>query len=253
LKLLADVGLLGLPNAGKSTFIRSISAAKPKVADYPFTTLEPNLGVVRAGTDASFVVADVPGLIRGAAEGAGLGVQFLRHLSRTRTLLHLIEVAPMDGSDPLDNALALETELRRYSPALAERPLWRVLTKIDMLPEADREPLLQAFARQWPDERLWQVSAVSGEGLEVLVNALAQATEELRLALTEDEAVREAESALQQRIADEVWEQALAARPIKPSPAERAAAAAEDDEHEVEVDHEVEVVYVRDDGQHDER
>ena len=241
LKLLADVGLLGLPNAGKSTFIRSISAAKPKVADYPFTTLIPNLGVVRAGTDASFVVADVPGLIRGAADGAGLGSQFLRHLSRTRILLHLIEGAPLDASDPVDNAAALEAELTAYSPALGERPVWRVLSKIDLLTQEQRDALVAQFSQRWPGEPLWQVSAVSNEGLEPLVGKLAEAIAEHRQQLLEDEARRDAEAELESRIADEVWQQAVRVRPIRNVPEPDSDSAADDD-------HEVEVIYVRDDG-----
>lgn len=241
LKLLADVGLLGLPNAGKSTFIRSVSAAKPKVADYPFTTLIPNLGVVRAGTDSSFVVADVPGLIRGAAEGAGLGSQFLRHLSRTRVLLHLIEGLPLDASDPVDNAEALEAELAAYSPALGERPIWRVLTKTDLLTDAARRELAERFTNRWPGEDLWHVSAISGAGLEPLVARLAETIASYRQQLTEDQAQQEAESQLEARIAEEVWQQAVRARPIRNVP-EPEAAVDEDD------DHDVEVVYVRDDG-----
>ncbi len=134
LKLLADVGLLGLPNAGKSTFIRAVSHARPKVADYPFTTLHPNLGVVRVDVNRSFVIADIPGLIEGAAEGAGLGIQFLRHLMRTRVLLHLIDVAPLDGADPVIAAHTIMKELKKYSPELAAKERWLVLNKIDLLP-----------------------------------------------------------------------------------------------------------------------
>lgn len=135
LLLLADVGLLGLPNAGKSTLIRSVSAAKPKVADYPFTTLVPNLGVVRLDTQRSFVIADIPGLIEGAAEGAGLGTQFLKHLERCRILLHVIDVLPADGSDPLDNARTIISELEQHSPELAGKPRWIVFNKLDLLLE----------------------------------------------------------------------------------------------------------------------
>lgn len=144
LKLLADVGLLGLPNAGKSTFIRAVSSATPKVADYPFTTLYPNLGVVKVDYERSFVIADVPGLIEGAAEGAGLGIQFLKHLSRTRLLLHLVDVAPYDQTDPVDNVRKIERELEQYSDALAGQPRWLVLNKIDLLPEEEREARCQA-------------------------------------------------------------------------------------------------------------
>jgi GTP-binding protein len=135
LKLMADVGLLGLPNAGKSTFIRAVSAARPKVADYPFTTLIPNLGVVSIEPHRSFVVADVPGLIEGASQGAGLGFRFLRHLTRTRLLLHLVDVAPLDHSDPVDAARVIIDELEQFSPTLAARPRWLVLNKIDLLPD----------------------------------------------------------------------------------------------------------------------
>ncbi len=132
LKLLADIGLLGLPNAGKSTFIRSVSSARPKVADYPFTTLYPNLGVVSVSPHRSFVLADIPGLIEGAAEGAGLGIQFLKHLQRTRVLLHIIDIAPLDDSDPVAGAKQIVKELEKFSPDLAEKPRWLVLNKIDL-------------------------------------------------------------------------------------------------------------------------
>src|SRR5438034_937560 len=139
LKVLADVGLLGLPNAGKSTFIRAVSAARPKVADYPFTTLQPHLGVVRAGIDRSFVIADIPGLIEGAAEGAGLGHQFLRHLQRTRLLLHLVDIAPLDESaDPAADARAIALELKKYDPALYRKPRWLLFNKIDAVDDADQ-------------------------------------------------------------------------------------------------------------------
>ena len=140
LKVLADVGLLGMPNAGKSTLIAAISNARPKIADYPFTTLHPNLGVVRVGAGKSFVVADIPGLIEGAAEGAGLGIRFLRHLQRTRLLLHLVDMAPVDpDADPAHDARAILRELRKYDPELAARPRWLVLNKIDMIPPEERE------------------------------------------------------------------------------------------------------------------
>src|SRR5207237_10038204 len=134
LKVLADVGLRGMPNAGKSTLIRAVSAARPKVADYPFTTLAPNLGVVRVDENRSFVVADIPGLIDGAADGAGLGHQFLRHLQRNRLLLHLIDIAPLDGtSDPVADARAIVKELKRYDPALFDKPRWLVLNNLDLV------------------------------------------------------------------------------------------------------------------------
>jgi GTP-binding protein len=160
LMLLADVGLLGLPNAGKSTFIRAVSAAKPKVADYPFTTLVPNLGVVRMDSQESFVIADIPGLIEGAAEGAGLGIQFLRHLERCRVLLHMVDLMPVDGSDPVENARAIINELEKYSPKLAAKPRWLVFNKIDLLmPEEAAELTAKiAEALDWQGD-FFQISA----------------------------------------------------------------------------------------------
>ncbi|MFN2332717.1 MAG: Obg family GTPase CgtA, partial [Halomonas sp.] len=145
MKVMADVGLLGMPNAGKSTFIRSVSAARPKVADYPFTTLVPNLGVVSVQAHQSFVIADIPGLIEGAAEGAGLGIRFLKHLVRTRLLLHLVDVAPYDGSSPVESVRAIEHELEKFSETLASRERWLVLNKVDMVSEEDRDAHCQTI------------------------------------------------------------------------------------------------------------
>ena len=162
LKLLADVGLLGFPNAGKSTFIRAVSAATPRVADYPFTTLHPNLGVVSLGTDQSFVIADIPGLIEGAADGAGLGIQFLRHVSRTRLLLHLVDIAPLDGTDPAEQVRAIEQELLKFDPELLERPRWLVLNKADVLPEEERDARAAAIVQQLGWTQPWfLVSAIA--------------------------------------------------------------------------------------------
>ena len=175
LKLLADVGLVGLPNAGKSTFVRAVSAARPKVADYPFTTLYPHLGVVRVGQGASFVVADIPGLIEGAAEGAGLGTRFLRHLARTRLLLHLIDVAPAgDTGDAAADARAVVRELEKYDEALARRERWLVINKIDLLDDAAREARCKAIvdAMQWQGP-VFRISAASGEGCEALCREIA--------------------------------------------------------------------------------
>ena len=166
LRVLADVGLLGLPNSGKSTFIRAVSSARPKVADYPFTTLHPNLGVVRVDMHRSFVIADVPGLIEGAAEGAGLGHRFLRHLSRTQLLLHIVDVAPFDpGSDPVRDARAIIAELKKYDSALYRKPRWLVFNKIDLLAPAQRERLIVELVRRlrWKGPR-YAVSALTGEG-----------------------------------------------------------------------------------------
>lgn len=173
LKILADVGLLGLPNAGKSTFIRAVSAAKPKVADYPFTTLHPNLGVVRVADHRSFVIADIPGLIEGAAEGAGLGIQFLKHLERTHILLHLVDIIPPDESDPVESARAIVKELQHYSAELAAKPRWLVLNKVDLLsPEEARDRCDDIVRRlQWTG-KVFYVSALKHEGTQDICYAL---------------------------------------------------------------------------------
>ena len=174
LRVLADVGLLGLPNAGKSTLIASISNARPKIADYPFTTLHPNLGVVRVGPERSFVVADLPGLIEGAADGAGLGHLFLRHLQRTRLLLHVVDMAPFEeGADPVAQAKSIIKELRRYDESLYTKPRWLVLNKLDMVPAEQREALVKDFVRRmrWKGP-VFQISALAREGLDPLVQAI---------------------------------------------------------------------------------
>ncbi len=172
LRLLADVGLLGLPNAGKSTFIRAVSSARPKVADYPFTTLNPSLGVVRVGHDASFVIADIPGLIEGAAEGAGLGHRFLRHLTRTRLLLHLIDVAPAaEDADPARDARAIAAELRKYDDSLYRKPRWLVFNKIDLAPDADARVRRILRSLRWKGPS-FQVSAATGAGCREVCRAV---------------------------------------------------------------------------------
>ncbi|MFC3123306.1 Obg family GTPase CgtA [Agaribacter flavus] len=175
LMLLADVGLLGLPNAGKSTFIRSVSAAKPKVADYPFTTLVPNLGVVRLDAQASFVIADIPGLIEGASDGAGLGIQFLKHLERCRVLLHLVDVMPVDGSDPVENALTIINELDQYSPKLAAKPRWLVFNKVDLLLEEEADALCAGIAEKlgWEGD-YYQMSAFHKMGSQEICQELME-------------------------------------------------------------------------------
>ena len=171
LRVLADVGLLGLPNAGKSTFIRAVSSARPKVADYPFTTLSPSLGVVRIAHDASFVVADIPGLIEGAAEGAGLGHQFLRHLSRTRLLLHLVDLLPPQAdADPARDIRALANELRKYDPALYNKPRWLVFNKTDLVPDADARARAIVRALRWKAP-WYRMSALTGKGCRELCAA----------------------------------------------------------------------------------
>ena len=184
LKVLADVGLLGMPNAGKSTLITAMSQAKPRIADYPFTTLHPNLGVVRVGRLQSFVMADIPGLIEGASEGAGLGIQFLRHLQRTGLLLHLVDIAPVDPDEkPADNVRAIAAELENYAEDLATKPRWLVINKIDLLDDRRRaearETLLDEL--QW-DGEVFEVSAATGEGTEELAQAIMRELE------TEDDA-----------------------------------------------------------------
>ncbi|MBA3997227.1 MAG: GTPase ObgE [Candidatus Accumulibacter sp.] len=181
LRVLADVGLLGQPNAGKSTFIRAVSAARPKVADYPFTTLHPNLGVVRVSDTKSFVIADIPGLIEGAADGAGLGIRFLKHLARTRVLLHIVDLAPFDPeADPARDARAIVGELEKYSPELAEKPRWLVLNKLDLIPEEEREQrvadFLQAYGHTGP---CYRISAINGDGCRELVYKLQEALDQL--------------------------------------------------------------------------
>lgn len=176
LKLLADVGLLGLPNAGKSTLISTVSSARPKVANYPFTTLHPNLGVVRVGQLQSFVMADIPGLIEGAADGAGLGIQFLKHLSRTSLLLHVVDIAPLDESeDPVASVRIIEQELANYAQELAERPRWLVLNKVDLLAESEREAHCQAIVERlnW-QEPVFMISAATANGTQALCYQIMQ-------------------------------------------------------------------------------
>ena len=182
LKVLADVGLLGMPNAGKSTLITAVSNARPKIADYPFTTLHPNLGVVRVGSERSFVIADIPGLIEGAAEGAGLGHRFLRHLQRTGVLLHLVDLAPFDENvDPVADANAIVNELRKYDEALVEKPRWLVLNKVDMIPEEDRKKVVADFVKKfkWTGP-VFEISALTGMGCEKLCYALQDYLDSVR-------------------------------------------------------------------------
>ena len=176
LKVLADVGLLGMPNAGKSTFIAAVSNARPKIADYPFTTLYPNLGVVRVGPEQSFVVADIPGLIEGASEGAGLGHQFLRHLQRTRLLLHVVDMAPFDDAvDPVAQAKAIVAELKKYDEGLHGKPRWLVLNKLDMVPAEERAVRVKDFVKRfkWKGP-VFEISALTREGCDPLVKAIFQ-------------------------------------------------------------------------------
>ncbi|MBQ0720544.1 MAG: Obg family GTPase CgtA [Gammaproteobacteria bacterium] len=242
LKLLADVGLLGLPNAGKSTLIRSVSAATPKVADYPFTTLVPNLGVVTLQKYRSFVIADVPGLVEGAASGAGLGIRFLKHLTRTRFLLHMVDMLPVDGSDPLENALTIHRELSRFSPTLANRPRWLVLNKMDLLPAEDREAICQKLV----DELEWQgpvffVSALTKEGTDKLCNAICDFLDDCRTREAEFPEVAQAERDMQTCMQLEAREQIEKLRLERQQ--EKTAVQELDEEDDEDDDHEVEVVY----------
>lgn len=234
LKVLADVGLLGLPNAGKSTLIRAVSAAKPKVADYPFTTLVPNLGVVKVDRLRSFVMADIPGLIEGAAEGAGLGIRFLKHLARTRLLLHLVDIAPWDGSDPVDNVDAIAGELQLFSPALAARERWLVLNKLDMLTpeegEARCKEIVAALDWQGP---VFQISAATGAGTESLVQAIMNHIEDVNERLASDPEFAEQEAAAQARLEEEAR---LKVQEVK---SQRKSKKDDDDDD----DHDVDVVY----------
>lgn len=184
LKVLADVGLLGYPNAGKSTFITAVSNARPKIADYPFTTMSPHLGVVRIEQENSFVIADIPGLIEGAAKGAGLGHEFLRHLERTKLLLHIIDVMPFDGEDPIEKAHALVRELGKYSDTLLAKPRWVVVNKLDLVPAEDREELVKKLHDALcPDGRpFFAISAATREGTKEVVMAIAQFLDEQRRA-----------------------------------------------------------------------
>ena len=239
LKVLADVGLLGLPNAGKSTFIRAVSAARPKVADYPFTTLVPNLGVVKTQKYRSFVIADVPGLVEGAAEGAGLGIRFLKHLTRTRLLLHLVDMVPTDGADPAGNVDIIENELDQFSPTLWGRERWLVLNKIDLLPEEEREERCREVVEklQW-EGPVYQVSAVGSVGTEKLCWDIMDHLEACWEAERDDPEVAEQERELQSRMQREARDriEALRRRP-------KSTGLDDDDDFDDDDDHDVEIIY----------
>lgn len=249
LKVLADVGLLGLPNAGKSTFIRAVSAAKPKVADYPFTTLVPNLGVVDVDRHRSFVMADIPGLIEGAAEGAGLGIRFLKHLARTRFLLHLVDIAPIDGSDPVENIKAISLELEKFSPALAKLPRWLVLNKIDLaLPEE-----VELIEQDIIDRLAWQghvfkTSGLTRDGAMQVCYKLMEAIEEQRQLEVENPEFAEAEAEKRRLLEEETRQQIqnLRAQQRAQYLANKEAGFDDDDEEwDDDDDGEMEVIYQR--------
>ncbi|EJO34733.1 MULTISPECIES: Obg family GTPase CgtA [Acinetobacter] len=247
LKVLADVGLLGMPNAGKSTFIRAVSAAKPKVADYPFTTMVPNLGVVDADRHRSFVMADIPGLIEGAAEGAGLGIRFLKHLARTRILLHIVDVQPIDGSDPVHNAQAILRELEKFSPTLAQLPVVLVLNKLDQLPEDSREEWCEHILNElnW-DGPVFKTSGLLSEGTKDVVYYLMDQIEQQREREIEDPEYAAQVKAFREQLEAETREQTIAAKEAyRAMRRAQRLADHEDDEDFDDDDDEVEVIYVR--------
>lgn len=241
LKVIADVGLLGMPNAGKSTFIRSVSQAKPKVADYPFTTLVPNLGVVAVDRHRGFVIADIPGLIEGAAEGAGLGIRFLKHLARCRILLHLVDVAPYDGTDPVDSARAIIKELEMFSSALANRDRWLVLNKVDLLPEDQRERVCQRIIDElnW-EGPVYQTSAIASQGTSELCGNIMTFIEERSLDEKQNEDLAKEEE--QHREQMELEARARMKELAEERKARRAAKKTADDDDDDD-DYDVEVVY----------
>ncbi|XZT42925.1 Obg family GTPase CgtA [Acinetobacter baumannii] len=251
LKVLADVGLLGMPNAGKSTFIRAVSAAKPKVADYPFTTMVPNLGVVDADRHRSFVMADIPGLIEGAAEGAGLGIRFLKHLARTRILLHIIDVQPIDGSDPAHNAKAIMNELAKFSPTLAKLPIVLVLNKLDQIAEESREEWCQHILDelQWTGP-VFKTSGLLEEGTKEVVYYLMDQIEQQREREVEDPEYAAEVRAFREQLEAETREQTIAAKEAYRAmrKAQRLESMMDDDDDfdDDEDDGDVESIYIRD-------
>lgn len=250
MKVLADVGLLGLPNAGKSTFIRSVSAAKPKVADYPFTTLVPNLGVVSVDRWKSFVIADIPGLIEGASDGAGLGIRFLKHLARTRLLLHLVDMAPFDGTSAADAAEVIVNELVKFSPSLAERDRWLVLNKCDNLLEDEREAAVKEVVErlQW-EGPVYVISALAKEGTERLSRDIMRYLELRAERLAEEPAFAEELAELDQRIEDEARAQLQALddqRALRRTGVKSVHDIGDDDDWDEEDEDGPEIIYVRD-------
>lgn len=252
LKVLADVGLLGLPNAGKSTFIRSVSAAKPKVADYPFTTLVPNLGVVSVDRYKSFVVADIPGLIEGASHGAGLGIRFLKHLSRTRLLLHLVDMAPLDLTDPAESAATIIDELTKFSPSLAERERWLVLNKADQILDEEQEArIAEIVARIEWEGPVYMISALARQGTEKLCYDIMDFLEARAERIQENPEYAAELAELDTRIEDEARAQLQALddkRALRRSGVRPVGEAEEDDSFwdEEDADDGPEIIYVRD-------
>lgn len=246
MKVLADVGMLGLPNAGKSTFIRSVSAAEPKVADYPFTTLIPSLGVVKVQQHRSFVVADIPGLIEGASDGAGLGIRFLKHLTRCRILVHLVDMFPVDGSDVVDNLLSIVNELEVFSPTLALRERWLVLNKSDLISDEEIEALKARIVEATGlKEEIHVISAVAKQGTEHLCELLLTRLEHLWQAEKDDPELAVLESENQQKMQSEARERIDALREQHQAKRKNIDITEDDEDDEDDDDHDVEVVYVR--------
>ena len=214
LKLIADVGLLGRPNAGKSTLISRVSAARPKIADYPFTTLTPSLGIVKVALDSSFVMADIPGLIEGASDGVGLGTRFLRHVARCKVLLHLVDVNPEDASDPVTNISMIEEELARYSPYLIQRPIWIILSKIDQLQADEIENLLERIKISHPGREVEMISSHAGQGIDVLLNKLMPFLSRLGDRM-KDEQFAAAQKDLERKITNDVLSRSKSERDAK--------------------------------------
>lgn len=214
LKLIADVGLLGRPNAGKSTLISRVSAARPKIADYPFTTLTPSLGIVKVALDSSFVMADIPGLIEGASDGVGLGTRFLRHVARCKVLLHLVDVNPEDASDPVTNISMIEEELARYSPYLIQRPIWIILSKIDQLQADEIENLLERIKISHPGREVEMISSHAGQGIDVLLNKLMPFLSRLGDKM-KDEQYAAAQKDLERKITNDVLSRSKSERDAK--------------------------------------
>jgi GTPase len=241
LKVLADVGMLGLPNAGKSSFIRAVSSAKPKVADYPFTTLVPNLGVVKVQQHRSFVIADIPGLIEGASEGAGLGVRFLKHLTRCRLLLHIVDMAPVDDSNPADNVRIIANELQKFSPTLASRDRWLLLNKMDLLDPEEAEEKSKAILKElnWTGP-VFRISALKSEGTAALSGRIMDYLEPIWIEERENPEARERELELQNQMAQEARDRIEELREMH-----RAArrARGEDDDDFNDDDYDVEIIY----------
>jgi GTP-binding protein len=244
LKVLADVGLLGLPNAGKSTFVRAVSAATPKVADYPFTTLVPSLGVVRTEQNRSFVVADIPGIIEGAAEGAGLGIRFLKHLARNRVLLHIVDMAPWDEVTPAEAAVVAVEELTKFSQTLSEQPRWLVLNKLDLVPEGERDARCQSVidALAWTGP-VYRISAIDKGGVHPLIMHLQEFLDERQAAFAADPELLEQENDARARIDAEARMHIERLR--EAMRAKRLAGESDDDDDFDDSEYDVEVEYVR--------